>query len=249
MSDTPKYKEKKFKCPHCHVIAQQSWFTNHQLSSIISGIYHHIYLDYRVNIQDYSQKQIVKFLNVAKSQFPRDINTFLPANFSVATYQSCKEFSLWVDSKIVYPLNSPISPPNEDLSDEIKSIYNEASIIFQDSPKGSTALLRLALQKLLKQIGKDGKNINNDIKELVTEGLTPKIQKALDLVRVVGNNAVHPGQIDLDDNSEIASTLFKILNLIADELITRPKEIDNLYEDIIPDETKNYILQRDSSNN
>ena len=51
---------------------------------------------------------------------------------------------------------------------------------------------------------------------MVAEGLNPKIQKAIDLVRVVGNNAVHPGQINLDDNSAIALKLFKIINMIND---------------------------------
>ena len=145
----------------------------------------------------------------------------------------------------MYPKSIPVDPPNEDLNDEIKSLYIEASNILPESPKGSTALLRLGLQKFLVQVGKDGKNINNDIKELVEEGLSPKIQKALDLLRVIGNNAVHPGQINLGDNSEIASKLFKVLNLIADELISKPKEITTLYDDIIPEETKEHINQRD----
>ena len=90
--------------------------------------------------------------------------------------------------------------------------------------------MRLALQKLLMQIGKSGKNINNDIKELVAEGLSPKIQQALDLLRVVGNNAVHPGQIDIEDNSNIALKLFHILNFIAEEMITKPKELEFLQQ-------------------
>ncbi|WPC04208.1 DUF4145 domain-containing protein [Pseudomonas benzenivorans] len=131
------------------------------------------------------------------------------------------------------------------MDEDIKEIYQEAATIFVDSPKGATALLRLALQKLLKQVGKSGKNINNDIKELVAEGLSPKIQQALDILRVVGNNAVHPGQINLDDNSEIATKLFSILNFIADEVITKPRELDQLYSGIIPDETQEHIKQRD----
>ena len=65
------------------------------------------------------------------------------------------------------------------------------------------------------------------------------------MVRVVGNNAVHPGQINLDDNKEIALVLFKVLNMIAEEFITKPKEIDTLYEEIIPDEIKDHIKRRD----
>ena len=106
-------------------------------------------------------------------------------------------------------------------------------------------MLRLALQLLLKQLGKSGKNINNDIKELVSEGLSPKIQKALDLLRVVGNNAVHPGQIDLEDGRDIALKLFHVLNFIADEMISKPKELDLLYADVVPEETQKHINERD----
>ena len=150
-------------------------------------------------------------------------------------------------SSIVYPKQISIEPPNQDFNEDITKLYNEAVNIVTDSPKGAAAILRLALQKLLKQIGKDGKNINDDIKELVSEGLSPKIQKSLDLLRVVGNNAVHPGHISFDDDSDIALKLFKVLNIIADEMITRPKEVEDLYDDIIPEDTKKHIENRDKS--
>lgn len=245
MELNPEYGSKKFKCPHCYVIAQQEWFNSSKLSSIITGVYHHIFLDYRLKIQDYQQNAIKTYLNFVNKQFPDQIKLLLSSSISIAKCQACNNFSIWVNEKIVYPKNIPIDPPNDDLKDEIISLYNEAAKIFIDSPKGATALLRLALQMLLIQIGKEGKNINNDIKELVSEGLSPKIQKALDLLRVIGNNAVHPGQINLDDNKEIAFKLFKILNMIADEMITKPNEIDKLYNDIVPEETKEHISQRD----
>ena len=37
------------------------------------------------------------------------------------------------------------------------------------------------------------------------------IQKALDFVRVVGNEAVHPGEINLDDNKELYSLIFCLI--------------------------------------
>jgi len=114
-----------------------------------------------------------------------------------------------------------------------------------DSPKGSTALLRLALQKLLEQLGETG-NINNSIGNLVQRGLSPKIQQALDVIRVVGNNAVHPGEINLDDNIEVAMKLFKIVNIIAQDMITHPKEIEDIYDDLLPDGAREAIERRDS---
>lgn len=248
MSYDLKYGSEKFRCPHCHVVAQQAWISNYRLRSIVINIYNHIFLDYRLNIRDYQKDTIAEFLKTAKSEFANNYNSLIADNLSIATCNSCSNYSLWIDKKMVFPRELPIEPPNDDLNEEIKALYNEASKIFLDSPRGSTALLRLALQKLLNQIGKEGKNINNDIKELVKSGLSAKIQKTLDLLRVVGNNAVYPGQINLDDNSEVALKLFRILNIIADEMITKPKEIDTLYDDIIPEETKGHIEKRDTRN-
>ncbi len=249
MKDQLKYRNPKFQCPHCGVVSQQRWFSNYELCNIVFTLYDHIFLDYRANIDSYDQEVIRKFLKLAKQNFPDNINSVIPKSLSIAVCESCGEYSIWVKEDIIYPRQISIEPPNEDLNEEIKAIYNEASRIFIDSPKGATALLRLALQLLLQQLGKEGKNINNDIKELVEDGLSPKIQKALDLLRVVGNNAVHPGQINLDDNKDVALKLFKILNIIANEMITKPKEIETLYEDVIPEETKKHINTRDGRKN
>lgn len=245
MEKSPSFGSSKYQCPHCKVTAQQDWFNATNAGSIIRETISHIYYDYRTGIKDYQQNAVSSFIETVNRYFERNIHSSIPKNFSVSTCISCKDISLWIDQKLVYPRNTNLPPPNGDMNEDIKEIYQEAATIFIDSPKGATALLRLALQKLLKQVGKSGKNINNDIKELVAEGLSPKIQQALDILRVVGNNAVHPGQINLDDNSEIATKLFSILNFIADEVITKPKELDQLYSGIIPDETQEHIKQRD----
>lgn len=243
----PEYGNKKFQCPHCNTVASQGWFTANNAGSTATGIIHHLYLNYRPSITDYAQEYIVNFLKEIDSRFQNNFYDFVPKGFSVATCSSCGDFTLWVNKEIVYPKKTTVPPPNEDLNEDIKALYLEASSILVDSPKGATALLRLALQKLLEQVGKSGKNINNDIKSLVAEGLSPKIQQALDLLRVIGNNAVHPGQINLDDSTEIAQKLFGILNFIAEELITKPKELEDLYADLIPSDTQDYIKQRDGT--
>ena len=63
---------------------------------------------------------------------------------------------------------------------------------------------------------------------LVKKRLSLKVQQSLDIVRVIGNKAVHPGEIDFKDNAEIANKLFHLVNIIANEMITQPKDIDNL---------------------
>ncbi len=79
------------------------------------------------------------------------------------------------------------------------------------------------------------------------KGLPPKIQQSLDLVRVVGNNAVHPGQIDLNDSQEITNKLFGLVNIIADVMISQPKHIDELYKTVVPESQKKAIARRDGT--
>lgn len=247
MDHTPKLNKDNFQCPHCKVVSQQQWFNQQNASEVVKSITNNCFLNYRAQISQYHQEAIFKFLSKSFSDNRQQLPKFIPNNFSVATCSTCSNITLWISTNLVYPKQVAIEPPNTDMSEEIQNLYLEASLIVIDSPKGATALLRLALQLLLKQLGKSGKNINTDIKELVSEGLSPRIQQALDLLRVVGNNAVHPGQIDLDDNNEIAMKLFHLLNFIANEMITKPKELDFLYSSIIPEETKQHIKERDGT--
>ena len=158
----------------------------------------------------------------------------------------CKQYSIWYKEKMIYPDYSGIEPSNQDLSEEIKNDYMEAASILQKSPWGACALLRLALQKLCIELGEKGENLNNDIANLVKKGLPSKIQQALDAVRVIGNEAVHPGELDLKDDMETATQLFKLINFIAEKMITEPKEIKEIYNKI-PELKKKQIEKRDKN--
>ena len=168
-------------------------------------------------------------------------------NFSISCCGSCKKFTIWVDKKLIYPRTVTAPPCSPDLPDDIKPEYDEARLILNDSPRGAAALLRLAIQKLCAHLGETGKNINQDIASLVKKGLPIQIQKALDIVRVVGNNAVHPGQIDLKDNVEVTNSLFGLINLIVDVMITQPKHVEDMYESVVPENLRNAIENRDNS--
>jgi len=60
------------------------------------------------------------------------------------------------------------------------------------------------------------------------------VQKSLDVVRVVGNEAVHPGTMDLKDDRDTATTLFGLVNAITDQMITHPKTVNAMYEKLPP---------------
>ncbi len=167
-------------------------------------------------------------------------------NTFISICSHCSRYSIWQEEIMIYPDFSGIEPPNADLDDEIRGDYQEAASIMQKSPRGAAALLRLAIQKLCIQLGEKGQDLNTDTGNLVKKGLPAKVQQSLDSLRVIGNEAVHPGTLDLKDDSETASALFKLVNFIAEKMLTEPKEIEALYAKL-PESKKKQIEERDKS--
>jgi hypothetical protein len=157
----------------------------------------------------------------------------------------CEQRAYWYEERMIIPNESPVETPHPDLPADCLTDYQEARAIFSRSPRASAALLRLCIQKLMPHLGERGRNINDDIKSLVSKGLPTLVQKALDYCRVVGNNAVHPGEIELNDTPEIAQSLFRMINFIVEDRITRPKEIESLYNEL-PESSREAIERRDS---
>lgn len=158
----------------------------------------------------------------------------------------CGRISLWVSSAIVYPRITFGPDPNPDLPEDIADDYQEARHIARDSPRGAAALLRLVVQKLCAELGEPGKNINDDIASLAKKGLPPQVQQALDVLRVVGNNAVHPGQLDVRDDMTTVEKLFGLVNLVVEVMITQPKHVAEMYNTVIPDKLRQAIDRRDT---
>ena len=158
---------------------------------------------------------------------------------------SCGQISVWVHDGVLFPACSEGPPPNPDLPENVRVDYQEASTILKLSPRGSAALLRLAIQKLCVELGEKGKKIDDDIGSLVRKGLSPLVQQALDAVRVIGNEAVHPGTLDLRDDSDTAGRLFDLVNIITEQMISNPKHVKELY-DKLPESKRKAIEERDA---
>ena len=63
--------------------------------------------------------------------------------------------------------------------------------------------------------------------------------------RVTGNDAVHPGQININDDPIVAAKLFQLVNVIVENLISLPAEIDTIY-DSLPETKREAVKKRDS---
>jgi hypothetical protein len=156
----------------------------------------------------------------------------------------CNNHTLWVSQSMLYPTSGTAPLPNVEMPQTVKEYYSEAAEIFSKSPRAAAALLRLGIQVLCKELGEEGKNINSDIAALVTKGLPDVVQQSLDVVRVTGNDAVHPGQIDTDD-PEIIASLFDLVNIIVEYMIAMPKRVSGLYGNL-PANSLAAIQKRDT---
>ena len=182
----------------------------------------------------------------------------------IAQCQACNQFSIWITNEIqinisrlvlitsdatltlIFPnVAEGVPKPNNDMPDDVKEIYIEAGEVLNISPRASAALSRLAIEKLVAHLNAQGKDLNTQIGSLVSKGMPIEIQQMLDSVRVIGNNAVHPGQIDIKDNKELALSLLSFINLIVDNRITQPKKILDIYN-LLPDSYRNSIERRDN---
>lgn len=254
-SNPPSINKQAFDCPHCGAYTTQYW---HNV-----GIYHtennstpNIPNDsFRLNIE--LDDKIPKNL---KSEFlewcdkmnsgliffgKRSERTYIGAeNIHLSQCYHCKKNAVWIHGNLIFPDRKIGVMPNQDLPDEILRDFEEARTILGLSPRGAAALLRLCVQKLCIHLGEKGKNIDDDIASLVKKGLNPLVQKSLDIVRVIGNEAVHPGVIDLSDDRDTASQLLNLINSIADQMISHPKQVEAMYEKL-PESKRAAIEKRD----
>ena len=161
-----------------------------------------------------------------------NMNTGYPLPISRCLCVTCGAVSFWSDDAAVqiFPRGTGSSMPHVDLPADCVGEYMEARNVAGDSPRAAAALLRLCVQKLLKALGGDGKNIDADIASLVAKGLPLQVQQALDVCRVVGNNAVHPGEIILNDDPAFVGQLFELINFIVSATIEREKQIAMLVQ-------------------
>ena len=158
--------------------------------------------------------------------------------------QCCGKKILWIDDTYIYP-DIVSEEANPDMPNSVKQLYNEAALISNKSPRAACALLRLAVDKLCLELGETDRDINKNIGALVKRGLSQDVQQALDIVRVVGNKAVHPGQIAFDvDDYATATMLMHLLNMIVTRMISEPNEINCLYQGL-PESVKKSIENRD----
>jgi Domain of unknown function (DUF4145) len=264
--ETPSISKKSFNCPRCGAFADQFWCQiyardiarekdDKNLPFLVTTEWVKRIEKEQQNYRDKDMITPPNVLRIWRRNATGDLTvgdhhenhySLTVDNLHLSRCRSCNDVSLWLYDKVIFPNVKFEIEPNSDLSDEIKQDFNEARDVLPFSARAAAALLRLCIQKLCIQLGLPGENINSDIAELVRRGVSPKIQKSLDIVRVIGNESVHPGTIDLRDNRDTAEVLFKLVNQIAYDVITHPKELEEVYASL-PEEKRQAIEKRDAT--
>lgn len=237
-----------FDCPHCGAFTTQHWYKLHadqlgekQRVPLFPDAQAKDRIRKATDLEDAQRKNILQWIekisaglvlldrNQSGSYVYNDVG-----NLHLSECYNCKKISVWVHQNLVFPAQRAGVLPNADLPGELVTDFEEARAIVGNSPRGAAALMRLVIQKLCAHLGEKGKNIDDDIASLVSKGLNPLVQKALDVVRVVGNEAVHPGTLDFKDDRDTALRLFGLVNAIADQMITHPKAVQEMYDQLPP---------------
>ena len=251
----PCFNSNSFSCPHCSAIAHQDWFQaraqriDRERGATVydPGLMEKLLQDealperFRKVISD-----SLPLIRAGKPAFGESSDTMSINVIDVAFSRcySCTAITIWHRDSVIYPSSDIAVEPNADLPPDIRYDFLEAQNIYRSSPRGAAALLRLCIQKLCNYLDVKDKNIDAAIASLVKRGLDSRIEQALDIVRVIGNEAVHPGQLDLKDDRETAEELFSLVNIIADAMISQPKRIAELYAKL-PESKRNAIEKRE----
>ena len=252
----PSISETAFDCPHCGAFTTQHWFRicaeGLSKEQRTPNIPDEVIKDNILGAQIAKEKKqsILAWIEKMNSGLvfleQKESGNWLynvANNLFLSQCYNCNKVAVWVHKNLVFPPQRAGTHPNADLPEEIIHDFEEARSILNLSPRGAAALLRLCIQKLCVFLGEKGKNIDDDIASLISKGLNPLVQKSLDVVRVIGNEAVHPGVIDLKDDRDTALRLFDLVNLIAEQMITHPKNIEQMYEKL-PESKKKAIEAR-----
>jgi len=245
-----------FSCPHCGAHAHQFWFNVYPERLKEGKLMVYTLDDIKryaaMGIDDERDKKEREELlaRFKKNEVTYDISAHMAGrrlemmNMQMSRCYACEGFSVWIKGKLIWPSYTTKVEPHPDIPGAIKDDFIEAASIVEMSPRGSAALSRMIIQKLLGELGEKGDNINEDIGSLVKKGLEVEIQRALDVVRVVGNNAVHPGKIDLKDDAGIALALLQLINLVVERRISTQKRIDEMFANL-PAGAREQIEKRD----
>jgi hypothetical protein len=185
-------------------------------------------------------------------EHPRNLKVKL-LNLHVSRCYNCKGFTVWVRDRLVFPIkgnepldiieadfrqveedvqeledNVPESDEHVEASveevEEASEDFEEAAAILNKSPRGAAALIRICIQNMMPLMKETGKNLDENISSLVRKGLEVEIQQAMDVLQVIRRNPGQESDVDLRDETAIATRMLESLKEILERRMLKNRE-------------------------
>lgn len=229
MTTAPTHGASSFDCPHCGAHSQQTW---------AQAVF---YADEHGSTTDWPAIDRSVCYSCKKETVWRGRMTHSRSASPTFGHDSRMKY------RILWPRQQAGVPAHERLPEDLRPLYDEAREIADLSPRAAAALLRLLTESLLRQVAEEPKGKPFElIGQLVREKkLDDQARMLADYLRITGNNAVHPGQIDDDEDAQKrVSMMFPFVNSLVQRLIADPAEIHELYEQL-PEDARAATDRRD----
>jgi hypothetical protein len=249
----PTLEKRSFTCPRCGIVCPQELFRLEYSEAYRSPKTLHNIEDTNELYVNSKKQAIDQYILKLKrdGKFQEGLTYQLPDkawDLYITVCTECERYAVWENGRMIFPFTSTLPEPAEDIPENVRMVYVEAAQVFKYSPRSSAALLRLAIEALLPQLPNytiNNKKLVGMIGELVAQGIPAHLQKALDSIRLYGNQGIHTAEIIDEDDTEIGIFLFELINVIVKELITDKKKIDAFYSSF-PASKLAAIAQRDN---
>jgi hypothetical protein len=108
---------------------------------------------------------------------------------------------------IIHPIQPIGPPPSETMPRRAAESYETARLTASISARAAVILLRSCLEELLEP----ATSLANAIGELATRGFPQQGLHLLEFVRVIGNEAAHSGDVDINNIATLESAFAAVL--------------------------------------
>jgi hypothetical protein len=218
----PQLGAESFSCPHCNALAHQDWFSlflkaDSDVSDVVvitpeaamSMVERFDDEDDRKRGEQFVERLKNNDITYQYQKYSQNLKVKM-VNLHLSTCYSCNEFAVWVQDRLVFPTTV------EEIPTLRQEDFEEAAAVLDRSPRGVVALIHLCVHKLMPLLAESGKIVDEEIASLARKGLRVEIQEEMDLLRRIGDNAVHPGEIDLKGDKATETKLFESLKQIVE---------------------------------
>lgn len=178
-----------------------------------------------------------------------------PYGWKASQCFQCKDMTVWYSHEKIWPKVSEVGlsatlgmPPN------VLELYEEGRQVAAISRRAGAALMRAALESLVKLIEPSNKTLFSKI-GIIRDKVSPGLAQALDVLRDTGNGVLHDdvpsgvSAVVIEEGSVNQSAAFDylcgVVNRLTEELITGPAQDERLFG-LLPESVRSSIERRDS---